>query len=125
MEFGSPSLLCVKHLARDLACGVGGGKARVTAGVVDDFGDLVLGEPVVAGDLDVERQLVGGAQRDEDAERDQAAVAAAQTLTAPESTEDVVDADLEQLVAELAVAEVQLTFGHCARQEFAEDLKSL
>ena len=51
----------VKHLAGDPAGGVGGGEAGVTAGVVDDLGDLVLGQPVVAGDLDVEPQLVGGA----------------------------------------------------------------
>ena len=57
----SPSGLRVNHLAGDLARGVGGREAGVAARVVDDFGHLVFGEPVVAGDLDVEVELVGGA----------------------------------------------------------------
>src|SRR6202022_1262159 len=44
----------LQHLAGDPASGVGGGEAGVAAGVVDDLSDLVLGQPVVAGDLDVE-----------------------------------------------------------------------
>jgi len=83
----------------------------------------ILRQPVVAGDLHVKLELVGGAQRNEDAERDKAAVATAQPVAAPESAEYVVDADLEQLVAELAVA--QVVVWHCTRQQLAEDLKTL
>ena len=111
-----------KHLAGDLAGGVGGGEAGIAAGVVNDFGDLVFGKPVVAGDLEVERELVGGAQRDQNAGRDKAAVATAQPLASPEPTENVVDADLEQFVAELAVTQV---VGRPTRQQLTEDLKTL
>jgi len=83
--------------------------------VVDDFGDLVLGEPVVAGDLHMKLELVAGAQRDEDAERDKAAIATAQPFASPEPPEDVLHADLEKLVAEFAVAEVDVTVGHRPR----------
>src|SRR6476660_6857638 len=112
-----------EHLARDPACGVAGREAGVAAGVVDDFGDLVLRQPVVAGDLHVKLELVGGAQRNEDAERNKAAVATAQPVAAPVSPEHVVDADLEQLIAELAVA--QVVVWHCTRQQLAENLETL
>src|SRR6202011_982252 len=85
----------LQHLAGDPASGVGGGEAGVAAGVVDDLSDLVLGQPVVAGDLDVELELFGGAQRDQDAERDKAALAPTQSFASPEPAEDVVDTDLE------------------------------
>ena len=84
-----------QHLAGDLAGGVGGGETGVTAGVVDDLGDLVFGQAVVPGDLHMELQLIGRAQRDEDAERDQAAVPPAQALASPQPPEDVVDTDLQ------------------------------
>ena len=37
----APSELALQHLAGDLAGGSGGGEARVSAGVLVDFGDLV------------------------------------------------------------------------------------
>jgi len=70
----------------------------------------------------VDLDFVGRSKRDQDAERDEAAVASAEAVASPKPAEDVVDADLQELVAELAVAEVELT---CIRQQFAEDLKTL
>src|SRR5262245_36757634 len=83
------SLSRVERLASDPAGGVGGGEAGIAAGVVDDFGDLVVGKPVVACDLHVELEFIGCAQSYEDAERDEAAVASAQPLAGPQPAEDV------------------------------------
>src|SRR3954466_4256056 len=98
-------------------------EAGITAGVVDDFGDLVFGEPVVPSDLNVEFEFVSRAQRDKDAECDEAAVAAAQPVAGPKPAEDVVDANFEEFVTERAVA--QVVVGHSPRQELTEDLKTL
>lgn len=114
----------IKHLAGDPARGVGRGEAGVTAGVIDDFGDLIFGESVVAGDLHVRLELVGGAQCDQDAERDKAAIAAAQSLAAPEPDEDVVDTDLQRLLAELAVTQAGVV-GQCTGQQLAQDMETL
>ena len=47
--------------------------------------------PLVRAILKWMPQFVGGPQRDEDAQRDEAAVAATETLASPQPTEDVVD----------------------------------
>lgn len=115
----------IKHLAGDPARGVGRGEAGVTAGVIDDFGDLILAESVVAGDLHVGLELVGGAQCDQDAERDKAAIAAAQSLAAPEPAEDIVDTDLQKLLAELAVTQAGVVVGQYTGQQLTENLETL
>jgi hypothetical protein len=60
---------------------------------------------------------VAGAQGDEDAHGVEAAIAAAQPVTGPEPAEGVLDADLEQLVDEAAVAEGEVIVKDPARVE--------
>jgi hypothetical protein len=51
--------------------------------VVDDLRDLGVGQAVGARDLEVDGEFVVGSQRDEEAQRDEAAVAAAEALSSP------------------------------------------
>ena len=50
-------------------------------------------------------------QRDQHAQRNEAAVAATEAVASPQPTEDIVNGDLEQLVAEPATAEVDVSVG--------------
>ena len=54
-----------------------------------------------------------------------AAIAAAQSLAAPEPAEDIVDTDLQKLLAELAVTQAGVVVGQCTGQQLAEDLETL
>jgi hypothetical protein len=83
----------------------------VAAGVVDDLGEFVVGQAVGAGDLEVVVQFVVGAQRDQDAQRDEAAVAPADSVPCLQSAEDTLDADVHQIGGEAVGAEVDLIIG--------------
>src|SRR6185312_53173 len=55
---------------------------------------------------------------------DEAAVAAAEAVTSPQSAEDVVQADLEQLVGESSAGRFGGVLGNEAGQQLAEDVQS-
>lgn len=71
-------------------------------------------------------QLGLGTERDQDAEGDQAAVARGEALTAPQRAPHGGQADLDEILAELAVPHVEITLrgnhpGQCGPQGQARD----
>ena len=70
-----------------LACGSprcgGGREACIACRVVNDLGDLILGDPVGECDPHMGSQFGLGTQRDQDPERDEAALTLSETLARP------------------------------------------
>ena len=108
------------------ACATGsealrGATYAVAAGVVDDLGQFVLGQAVLPGDAEVRIHLLGGPLSDQDAERHQAAIAAAQPLAGPQLAEHTLDTDLHQLRSEAAEFDVVVGVGQRSGQHLPED----
>lgn len=118
-----------KSMTQGLACGRAGrhrpGETGVARGVVDDLRELVLGQAVGQRDPDVGRQLALRAEGDEDAQRDQAAVTAAEPVARPQRAEHTGDADLDEFLSEATVPEVDVVpLGEHARQQLAQGLET-
>src|ERR1700758_1867960 len=99
LQLISPSSRSVFSAARRAA--LAAGEAAVGGRVVDHLLELLQRAAVLDRDREVYEQLVAGVQRDQDAERHQAAGAQVEAVAQPELAEDAVHRDLADLGAEL------------------------
>src|SRR5256712_2940383 len=90
-------LSAVEHLAGDAARGHGRRPARVEGQVRDHFADLIAGDAVAEGALEVPGELVAASEREQRGDRDEAAVALAETGPFPDVTIEHFFAELDEL----------------------------